>query len=84
MSTQVQLGDTVKVKDKMARVVRILHSDHSLFEDDTGTFIIHESYAQLKFEDGAVDFLVYSSEKLPYAGPPSPIKALNPIVWRRT
>jgi len=48
-----------------------------------GLFIILESYVQLKDELGQIDFIVMNSEKLPYTGPTSTIKALEPLQWRK-
>lgn len=60
----------------------MITGDHTLFEDDKEAFIIHESYMQLKGPNGEIDFIVHQSEKLPYSGDPSPIKALSPLPWR--
>lgn len=84
MSTrQLQLGDEIEHKGGMWRVVRIIISDHSLFEDHAGTYVISESYIQVKSPDGEIDFVTMSTEKLEYTGEPSTIKAIDPLLWRK-
>lgn len=81
--SEYQIGSEVVHKEKTWRIIRVLANDQSLFEDESGLFIILESYIQLKDADGIIDFIVMNSEKLPYTGPTSSIKALDPIQWRR-
>jgi len=81
--SEYQLGSEVQYKDKTWRVVRVASGDQSLFEDESGSYIIFESYVQIKDTEGAIDFIVLNSEKLPYNGPISTIKALEPIPWRQ-
>ncbi len=85
MSTQqIQLGDEIDHKGGKWRVIRFIVSDHTLFEDGEGPYIITESYLQLKFPDGVIDFLTLSSEKTLYAGFASSIKAVDPLLWRKS
>lgn len=81
---EYQLGSELQYKDKTWRVIRVLSNDQSLFEDEHETYIILESYIQLKDADGTINFIVMNSEKLPYTGPTSNIKALDPIQWRKS
>ena len=74
-----QIGDTVNVKDSMARVVRIIKESLTLYEDESGGCNIKkESYIQLRDLNGAVHFIVLDEATLPYEGPNSPIKGLEP------
>lgn len=82
--SEYQLGSEIVHKDKTWRIIRVLANDQSLFEDESGLFIILESYVQLKDADGVIDFIVMNSEKLPYTGPTSSIKALEPLQWRKS
>jgi len=81
--SEYQLGSEIVHKEKTWRIIRVLSNDQSLFEDESGLFIILESYVQLKDELGQIEFIVMNSEKLPYSGPTSTIKALEPLQWRR-
>jgi hypothetical protein len=82
--SEYQLGSEIRYKDKTWRVIRILSNDQTLFEDDSGNlYIILETFVQIKDTIGVIDFIVMSSEKLPYSGPPSSIKALSVIPWRQ-
>jgi hypothetical protein len=83
MSTSLQLGSEIERDGQTWRVVRLVIQEHSLFEDENGVYIVTETHAQLKGAEGQVDFMVLSSEKFPYEGPASTIKALAPIPWRR-
>jgi hypothetical protein len=80
---EYQLGSELQYKDKTWRVIRVLSNDQSLFEDESGVYVILESYIQLKDAEGTIDFIVMNSEKLPYTGPASNIKALEPLQWRK-
>jgi hypothetical protein len=85
MSTQVwNLGDEVDYKDGKWRVVRFIVSDHTLFEDADGVYIITESYLMLKSPDGVIDFMVLSSERVSYTGMASSIKGVDPLLWRKS
>lgn len=81
--SEYQIGSEIQYKDRSWRIIRVLSNDQSLFEDESGLFIILESYVQLKDELGQIDFIVMNSEKLPYTGPTSTIKALEPLQWRK-
>ena len=82
--SEYQIGHEIWYKEKQWRVVRILSNDQSLFEDDSGNIhIILESFIMIKDALGAIDFIVMNSEKLPYTGPSSSIKALSAIPWRQ-
>jgi hypothetical protein len=81
--SEYSIGHEVQYLDKTWRVVRILSNDQTLFEDDSGAHVILESYVMIKSADGLIDFIVLSSEKLPYSGPASSIKALAVIPWRQ-
>lgn len=81
--SEYQLGSEIQHKDKTWRVIRILSNDQTLFEDDAGNlYVILETFVQIKDASGVIDFIVMNSEKLPYTGPPSSIKALSVIPWR--
>lgn len=80
--SEYQIGSELQQGDKTWRVIRIISNDQSLFEDESGAYIILESYLQLKDPDGVIDHIILNSEKLPYTGPSSKIKALAPIPWR--
>ena len=83
MSTQIQLGSILDRGNTPQRVVRIIHESLTLYEGEGETpFIIRESYAELKGADGGMDFLTLSREKLPYDGPQSLIRGLEPISWK--
>lgn len=77
--TPLELGQDLLWKDRVVRVVRIVRDDTSLFETKDSSYTIQESYAQVIGEDGIVDFIVFSSAKIPFIGPKSKIKALQPI-----
>jgi hypothetical protein len=91
VSIQVKLGEVIQHEGTPWRVVRIVTHDYSLFEEEgiagnrpsQPPYTLEESYIMLKDVDGKVDFIVLSSNKKPYEGEPSPIKALKPIVWRK-
>lgn len=80
--SEYQIGSEIQHKDKLWRVIRVVSTDQSLFEDEGGIYIILESYIQIKDPDGIIDFITFNSEKLAYTGPSSTIKALEPIPWR--
>jgi hypothetical protein len=73
------IGHTIKHKEEDYRVVRIISHSVSLFEDKEGVYLQTESYVELKSPIGLVDFVVLTCERELYNGPPSPIKALDPI-----
>jgi hypothetical protein len=78
------LGSEIQYQDKAWRVVRILSNDQTLFEDLSGAaYTILESFIMIKDAEGNLDFIVMNSEKLPYTGPSSTIKALAVIPWRQ-
>jgi hypothetical protein len=81
MSALPQLGSEVIIEGQMARIVRLVRSDRGLFQSQKGTlFIQDESYAQILFEDGRVDFLHFGSQREEYSGPSSKIAGLEPFV----
>ena len=80
--SEYQIGSTLDRPDGTWRIVRVITHDVTLFEDATGVYTITESYLQLKSTDGRVDHFVLESEKVPYTGPASLIKGLNPLSWR--
>lgn len=82
--SEYQIGSTMQYKDREWRIVRVIYSDTTLFEDESGAYLIKESYLQLKSIDGEIDHYVLESEKLSYGEPSHPIKGLNPIIWRRS
>jgi hypothetical protein len=81
--SEYQLGSEVQYKDKTWRVIRIVTTDQSLFEDSDTCYVILESFVMIKDADGFIDFIVLNSEKLPYSGPVSSIKGLSIIPWRQ-
>jgi hypothetical protein len=82
--SEYQIGSEVQHKDQRWRITRTIFQDVTLFEDETEAYLITESYVQLKNPLGEIDHIVMSSEKSPYNGPPSDIKALTPLAWRKT
>ena len=61
------------------RVVRIVGKSVSLFQDKEHSYLQTESYVELKADDGTIAFAILNSERTPYTGPESKIKALDPI-----
>lgn len=82
--SELQLGSTIDHRGQKARVVRFVRSQAIHEPDDVGEplFILDEYYAELKLEDGMVDFVIFTSEKKLYEGPPSTIPALEYMPWR--
>lgn len=80
--SEYHLGHELQYQDQTWRIVRIIAWDKSLFEDETGTYEVNESYVQIKSTAGQIDHIVLDSTKLPYTGPASTIKALEPLSWR--
>jgi hypothetical protein len=77
---QVEIGEVIKHKGKLARVVRLVRQSISLIETDSGeAYLLEESYIQLMMEDGEPDFIVLSATNRPYQGKPSVIRGLVPI-----
>lgn len=67
------------VKEKF-RVVRIVGKSVSLFQDvEMKSYLQTESYVELKAADGTIAFIILSQERVPYDGPSSGIKGLEPI-----
>lgn len=81
--SEYQLGSTITYLDREWRIVRIVTTDRSLFEDASGVFVLQETYLMIKDAVGTIDFVLLDGEKLPYTGEPSPIKGLDPMVWRK-
>ena len=81
---QAELGMEVTKHEKIWRIIRITRQ-HSLVEPAEGGVaeIITEHLLELKGADGSIDFEVLSSERTPYTGPASTIKAPEPLNWRR-
>lgn len=77
--SEYQLGSELQYKDKTWRVVRVISQDWSLFEDESGIYIIAESYVQIKSTDGEIDHVVLASDRMEYGGVHSNIKALKPL-----
>ena len=77
--SEYPIGHTIKHFDADWRVVRIIGSSITLFEDKEEVYLQTESYVELKNADGAVDFVTLTLERAPYDGPPSAIKGLEPI-----
>ena len=73
------IGHTIKHNDADYRVVRIIGESVSLFEDDKQAYLQTESYVELKNAEGHVDFVTLTMERVPYEGPISSIKGLEPI-----
>ncbi len=83
MSLTVNLGEEMGRDGLVMRCVRITHQT-SLFEDTKGVCeIVEEQLLEFKGPGGELDFEVLSSSRKPYEGPPSAIKAPEPITWRR-
>jgi hypothetical protein len=84
VSTSTKLGSVITHEGKPHFVVRMVESD-TLFETETGCYILHEQYAELRTEDGSVVFLppfvAYRTEFL--KDPTVKQKGLDPVVWRR-
>ena len=80
--SEYQIGSTLVQKDKTWRIVRVIIRDTTLFEDDTGAYLVTESYLQLKSASGEIDHIVLESDKIKYDGAPCEIKGLDPITWR--
>lgn len=84
MSTSWQLGQLVNFEGKECYVVRIVASS-TLFEEPGKSYIVEETYAELRSADGTVIFppsfttLTHEFEK------DSQIKhkGVDPRVWRR-
>lgn len=84
MSEQVSLGHEVIREGKLWRVIR-LAKQQVLFEDQSGVLsVLDEHLAEIKGEKGEIDFIVFSSERQRYDGPPSKIKAPEPVQWKET
>lgn len=75
----VNLGDTIELEDRSYRVVRIITSSATLFEDESGCYVLIESYIQLKGSDNSVRFIELSEHREDYTGKSSHIRALTPI-----
>lgn len=73
------IGATVEHHKEQWRVVRIIGSSVTLFEDDTQAYLQTESYVELKGADGSIDFVSLTMERTPYEGPTSVVKGLEPI-----
>jgi hypothetical protein len=82
--TQLVLGDTINYKGQAWRVVRMIFDDQTLFTESGQSYVIKESYVQIKNEDGDADFLVHKTEKLPYLGPSSHILGLAALPWKES
>lgn len=82
--SQLTLGANVTHQGDIWRVVRVVSDDLSLFESSEGAFVIKDSYAMIKSPSGQLDFLVFATERTPYLGPTSGIKALESLPWRKS
>jgi len=83
VALSAELGNEIERMGVRWRVVRISKQD-SLFEDSEGNLeVVSEHLLELKNKEGQIDFEVLSSERTPYTGITSTIKAPEPIVWRR-
>lgn len=79
----IEIGQELQHNNQLGRVVRIIDRSITLFEEETGEqYLLDESYAELKLENGDVDFIILRTEKQTYSGPSSQIKGLAPIPWR--
>ena len=78
-----ELGQELERLGSRWRVVRIVKQD-CLFEDEEGKLeVVTEHMLELKNQEGHIDFEVLTSERTPYSGVTSTIKAPEPIVWRK-
>lgn len=78
-----ELGQTLLRGDHAWRVVRLVRQS-AIFENQEGvTEVVTEELLELKSETGQIDFEVLASDRQPYTGQPSPIKAPEPLNWRR-
>lgn len=77
--SEYAIGSTIKIGDVEFRVVRIIGQSVTLFEDTEGSFLLTESYIELKGSDNTVEFIRLTVERTPYTGPVSIIKGLDPI-----
>lgn len=82
MPLTVELGQELTRNGAQFRVVRITQQD-SLFESEDLVEVISEHLLELKSQEGKISFEVLSSERKPYQGPQSSIKAPDPIQWRK-
>ena len=74
------LGECITHKDHTWRIVRIVDQSKTLFEyANSKPYIIIESYAELKAINGDITHISWKTEKFPYLGPYSNIRALEPI-----
>ena len=80
---EMKLGDTVKHKDEPFRVIRIVEKSRTLFETDEGeSYVVEESYVELKGGTGDIEFITLYRTRLSYEGAESLIKGQGPVLWR--
>lgn len=83
MSLTAELGSEVTKGDSVWRIIRITRQ-HCLMETEEGPAeVVEEHLLELKNELGEISFEVLSSERTPYIGPASSIKAPDPLNWRK-
>jgi len=79
-----KLGDVIEHNAQPFRIVRIIMNSTTLYEPEVGeTYVVEESYLELKGADGAVEFISLREEEKPFTGPSSLIRALEPPMFVR-
>ncbi len=77
----ITIGSHLLYKDRNWRIVRIVNKSTTLFEPvGHEPYVMIEAYAELKAINGDVDHIKEESKKVPYVGPSSNIRALEPII----